>query len=432
MSTNLSNPSRRNAVMTLGAGSLLGAFPLLGRGAELLPKKGRRVVVIGGGFAGSIAARTLRETDPSIEVVLVERDKIYTACPTSNLVIAGSRRIEQNQISLERLQSAFGVQLVYGEVTAIDTAGKNVTLTQGNLAYDKLIVAPGIDFRFSDIAGYDPQTTPQKLPHAWKAGAQTLLLRQQLESMPDGGSVLMSIPEAPFRAPPGPYERICQIAWYLKRAKPKSKLVVLDANADIVAKPALFRTVWEKNYAGLIDYRNKQKVVRVSPDQMTLHTDSASFQGNVVNLIPPQQAGQIAHLAGLVGDDKAWCPVNQVTYESTRVKDVHVVGDACIAGAMLKTGYSANSQAKVCALNLVATMNGKKPWEPSLANAIYSFTSDKEAASMITMYRVVDGKTVVVPDTGGVAAAPSVLEGAYGLAWISNILAEMSGGGGAI
>lgn len=420
------NASRRDLVKTLAAGALIGAFPAASRAAELLPRKARRVVVIGGGFAGSIAARTLRAADPSIEVVLVERDKVFTACPTSNLVIGGSRKIEQNQISLERLQSVHGVNLVYGEVTALDAGSKTVVLASGTLSYDKLVVAPGIDFRFADIAGYDPETTPQLMPHAWKAGAQTTLLRRQLEAMPDGGTVLMSIPEAPLRAPPGPYERICQIAWYLKRSKPKSRIVVLDANHDILAKGALFRAVWEKDYGGLIDYRSKQKVVRVSPEQMTLHTAGESFKGDVVNLIPPQQAGQIARLAGLVGDDKRWCPVNQTSYESALLKDIHVVGDACLAGAMMKTGYSANTQAKVCALNLVAAMNGKKLWEPTLANAIYSFTSDKEAASLVGVYRVVDGKTVVVPG-GGVAAAPTETEAAYGLAWISNILAEMAG-----
>jgi sulfide dehydrogenase [flavocytochrome c] flavoprotein chain len=421
------NPSRRDAIKTIAASALISAFPAVAGAAEILPRNARRVVVIGGGFAGSIAARTLRASDPSIEVVLVERDRIFTACPTSNLVIGGSRKIEQNQISLERLQSVHGVKLVYGEVTAVDAGSKTIVLANGTLSYDKLVVAPGIDFRFADIAGYNPETTPQQLPHAWKAGAQTTLLRRQLEAMPDGGTVLMSIPEAPFRAPPGPYERICQIAWYLKRNKPKSRIVVLDANNDILAKGALFRAVWEKDYAGLIDYRSKQKVIRVSPEQLTLHTAGESFKGHVVNLIPPQQAGQIAHLAGLVGDDKRWCPVNQTTYESTLVKDIHVVGDACIAGAMMKTGYSANTQAKVCALNLVASMNGKKLWEPTLANAIYSFTSDKEAASLVSVYRVVDGKTVATPGAGGVSAAPSEAEAAYGLAWISNILAEMAG-----
>jgi len=418
--------SRRDIVKALGATALIGGFPMIGRSAELLPKKDRRVVVIGGGFGGAIAAKTLRQNDPSIEVVLVERDRLYTACPTSNLVIGGSRKIEQNQITLEKLHSAYGVQLVYGEVTAIDTKARKVVLASGTLSYDKLIVSPGIDFRFAEIEGYDAVKTPELMPHAWKAGAQTLLLRRQLEAMPDDGTVVISVPEGPLRAAPGPYERACQIAWYLKRSKAKSRIVVLDANPDILAKGALFKSVWQKYYPGLIDYRPNQKVIRVSPEKMTLHTAAGEVKGDVVNLIPPQYAGLIAHQAKLVGNDRRWCPVNQTTYESTLVKDIHVIGDACIADPVQKSGFSANSQGKVCALNLLATMNDKKLWEPAVANIIYSFVNDKEAVSYSAVFRVTDGRAIAVLGAGGVSLAPSALEGAYALAWINNILAEMS------
>lgn len=425
MQRKLSSPSRRNAIQSIGAVGLFGVLPSAAKAAELLPKSGKRVVIIGGGFGGAIAAKTLRQADPAIEVVLIERVTTYTACPTSNLVIAGSRKIEKNQFSYQKL-AARGIKIVEGEVTDIDTATKTVALASGTIAYDKLIVSPGIDFRFGDIAGYDPQTTPQKLPHAWKAGEQTLLLQRQLVEMKDGGTVLISIPEAPFRCPPGPYERICQVAYYLKRNKPKSRIVVLDANSDILSKGKLFRNVWSKQYAGMIDYRPNNKVVKVTPDAMTLHTEVEDFKGDVINLIPPQHAGMIAHKAKLVGDDKRWCPVDQISYESTLVKDVYVIGDACSAGPIPKSGFASNVQGKICALNVVASLAGKKPWNPTIANVCYSYTSDREAVAVAAIFKVENGKTVVVPGSGGTSSEPSVLEGDYAQAWFDNIIAEMS------
>ena len=419
------NIQRRTVIKAIAGAGLCSTAPGLVQSAELLPKSGKRVVVIGGGFGGAMAAKTLRQADPAIEVVLIERKKIYTACPTSNLVIGGSRKIEQNQFTYDKL-AARGIKLIADEVTDIDTGGKLITLSTGTLSYDKLIVSPGIDFRVSEIAGYDPLTTAQTMPHAWIAGEQTLLLRRQLEAMKDGGTVLISIPEAPFRCPPAPYERICQIAYYLKGNKPKSRIVVLDANSDILSKGKLFRSVWDKQYSGLVDYRPNQRVVKVSPDLMSLHTSAESFKADVINLIPPQQAGSIAHKAKLVGDDKRWCPVDQVTYESTLAKDVYVIGDACHAGPVPKTGFASNLQGKVCALNIVASLNGKKPWSPTLANAVYSFTTNQEAVSVSAVYKVESGKTVLVPGSGGTSAAPSALEGDYAQAWFNNIIAEMS------
>lgn len=418
--------SRRDLIKAISATTLAGGFPMIARSAELLPKDDRRVVVIGGGFGGSIVAKTIRQIDPSIEVVLVEREKLYTACPMSNLVLSGLRKIEQNQVTHEKLQSTYGVKIVYGEVTAIDADNKTVVLSNGTLSYDKLVVSPGIDFIPGAIEGYDLTKTPELMPHAWKAGAQTTLLRKQLEAMADGGTFVMSIPEAPYRCAPAPYERICQVAWYLKNNKPKSRIIVLDANSDVVSKSKLFHGVWKKNYAGIIDYRGGQKVIKVSPEKLTVHTSAGEVKGDVVNLIPPQHAGAIAHLAGLVNDDKRWCNVNQTTYESTKVEDIHIIGDACTAGTMLKSAFSAHSHGKVCALNLVATMNEKKLFDPSLANVIYSFTSDKEAVSLAAVYRVADGKTIEVENAGGASAAPSEQEGKYALAWMSNIMAEIS------
>jgi len=417
---------RRDALKILGvtalgtmAGSAAAAF-------DPLKTNGKRVVVIGGGFGGTIAAKALRTADPSLEVILIDRNASHVMCPGSNLVIGGTRTLAENTIGYDQLVAKHGIRFIQDEITAIDGAKKTITGTTGTLAYDRLIVSPGIAFRFDEIAGYDPATTPNLMPHAYIAGEQTALLRKQLEAMKDGGTVIVSIPLSPFRCPPGPYERVSQIAWYFKQAKPKSKIIVLDANPDIVSKGALFKKGWEKYYKGMIDYRSSHKVVKVTPATMTVHTEVEDIKADVINLIPPQKAGTIAEMAGLVGDDKRWCPVDQLTFESKKVPGIHIIGDACIAGGMPKSGFSANSQAKICALNLAATMSGKKPIEPSAANVCYSFVTDKEAISIAAIYRLVDGAMTAVPNAGGVSPDLSELEGRYGRAWIENIKHEMS------
>ena len=242
------------------------------------------------------------------------------------------------------------------------------------------------------------------------------MLRKQLEDMKAGGTVVLSIPVTPFRCPPGPYERISQIAWYLKNHKPGSKIIALDANPDIVSKKGLFLKGWKKHYEGMIEYRPANKVVKVDAKKRSVDTGVEEIDGAVINLIPPQKAGLIAHKAGVVGEDKKWCPVNQVTFESTIAKDVHVIGDACIAGAMPKSGYSANSQAKVCALNIVQLMNGKDLIDPSHVNVCYSYITDKEAVTVSAVYKVAEGKTIAVANSGGVSPDLSELEGIYGRA----------------
>ena len=420
--------NRRSFIKLIGAATGVGlaGAPFISSAAEIMPKKGRRVVVVGGGYGGTIVAKYIRMNDPSIEVVLIDRDKTYISCPFSNLVIGGSRKLDENKMTREKLASNHGVKLVYDEVTGVDTAAKKVVLTGGTISYDRLVLSPGIDFRFEEIEGYDPVETPKVIPHAWKAGEQTLLLRKQLEGMPAGGTVVVSIPVTPFRCPPGPYERISQIAWHLKNNKPGSKIVVLDANPDIVSKAGLFRKGWKKHYDGMIDYRPAHKVVKVDAKKRSVDTGVEEIAGAVVNLIPPQKAGLIAHKAGVVGEDKKWCPVNQVTFESTIAKDVHIIGDASIAGAMPKSGYSANSQAKVAALNIVQLMNGKELIDPSHVNVCYSYITDKEAVTVSAVYKVAEGKTIAVANSGGVSPDLSELEAIYGHSWIKNILAEMS------
>jgi sulfide dehydrogenase [flavocytochrome c] flavoprotein subunit len=417
---------RRSLIQSLGAGGALAALPHFARGAEPAAKSSRRVVVVGGGFGGTIAAKTLRFADPSLEITLVERNRLFTACPGSNLVLGGTRRIEANQFGYENLAAKHGIKVVHDEVSGLDAANKTLKLAAGTIAYDRLIVSPGIDFRFAELRGYDPVETPKVIPHAWKAGEQTLLLRRQLEAMADGGTVVINVPLPQFRCPPGPYERICQIAWYLKQAKPKSKIIVLDANPDILSKPALFRKAWAKHYPGMIDYRASQGVVGVTTATKTVHTETEDIRGDVVNLIPPQRAADFALAAGLVPAGQHWCPVDPTTYESKLLPGVHVIGDACDAAPMPKSGFSANTQAKVCGLNVAALLNDRKPIEPSTANVCYSFVSDREAVSIAAVYKAEDGKIVAVKGAGGLSPDLSETEAQFGRAWLANILAEMS------
>ena len=424
---------RRNFLMALGMGSgaaTLAGCASTGSGGSLAMAKGsaRRVVVVGGGYGGAIAAKYVRMLDASIEVVLIERNRQFVSCPFSNLYIGGLLPdLKTLTIGYDKLAANHGIKVVHDSVTAIDVAKKTVTGTTGTLDYDRLVVAPGVDFRTEELEGYDPATTPEIMPHAWKAGPQTLLLRRQLEAMADGGTVVITIPPSPFRCPPGPYERASMIAMYLKANKPRSKIVILDANPDIVSKAGLFRKGWKKYYDGMIDYRGAKRVTAVDTKKMMVSVEGLEdVKGDVINVIPPQRAGDIARMAGLTGPDKRWCPVNATTFESTIHKGVHVIGDACIAGAMPKSGYSANSEAKVCATNLVALMNGRETTEMSGINTCYSYLSAKEAVSVAGVYAVKGGAIVAVPNSGGVSPDLSELEAVYASSWLKNILTEMS------
>lgn len=421
---------RRNFLKLVGVGAGAAGLPLIGRAAELMPKAGKRVVVIGGGYGGTIAAKYIRMMDKSIEVVMIERNDHFVSCPFSNLYIGGILKdLNPLTIKYDKLASNHGVKVVQAEVTAIDAAAKVVTTSKGAVSYDRLVVSPGIDFRLEEMKGYDAAAM-EKMPHAWKAGPQTVLLRKQIEAMKDGGTVVMTVPLGPYRCPPGPYERTSMIAHYLKKNKPKSKIVVLDANPDITSKGGLFKKGWKDNYEGIIDYRPAKKVTEVNAQAMSVMVEGIEeVKGDVINVIPPQRAGQIAVAAGLVGDDKNWCPVNATTFESTKQAGIHVIGDACVAGAMPKSGYSANSEAKVCATNIVALMNGKEVTDLSGINTCYSYITDKDAVSVAAVYAVKEGKIVAVPNSGGVSPADfsaAKLEAIYAESWLRNILTEMS------
>ena len=421
---------RRSFLKLVGAGAGAAGLPMIGRAAELMPKGAKRVVVIGGGYGGTIAAKYIRMMDKSIEVVMIERNDHFVSCPFSNLYIGGILKdLNPLTIKYDKLAANHGVKVVQAEVTAIDPAAKVVTTSKGTVSYDRLVLSPGVDFRLEEMKGYDAAAM-EKMPHAWKAGPQTVLLRKQLEAMKDGGTMVMTIPLSPYRCPPGPYERASMVAHYLKANKPKSKIVVLDANPDITSKGGLFKKGWKDNYEGIIDYRPAKKVTEVEPGKMTVLIEGLEdVKGDVVNVIPPQRAGQIAVAAGLVGDDKNWCTVNPTTFESTKQAGIHVIGDASNAGAMPKSGYSANSEAKVCAMNIVALMNGKELTEMSGINTCYSYITDKEAVSVAAVYKVADGKIIAVPNSGGVSPADfsaAKIEAVYAESWLRNILTEMS------
>lgn len=424
---------RRNFLKLMGVGATLAAGSLPYANAavtasELSKSAGRRVVVVGGGFGGTIAAKYIRMLDKSIEVVLIEPKKEFVSCPFSNLYIGGKLKdLTSLTIGYDKLAANHGIKVVHDTVTAVDAAKKTVTVSGGTIDYDRLVMSPGIDFRTEEIEGYDLTTTPLVIPHAWQAGPQTLLLRKQLVDMPDGGTVVITVPLSPFRCPPGPYERTNMIAMYLKEFKPKSKIVVLDANPDIASKGALFRKGWKKHYDGMIQYRPAQKVTAINASNRSVFIEGIEeVKGDVVNVIPPQRASQIARVAGLIGPDKAWCPIDATTFESTLQKNIHVIGDACNAGAMPKSGYSANSEGKICATNIVALMNGKETTEMSGINTCFSAISAKETVSVAGVYTVKEGKIVAVPGSGGVSPDLSEVETVYASSWMKNILTEMS------
>ena len=391
-----------------------------------------RVVVIGGGFAGASVARALRQAEPRIGVTLVEPSTTFTACPFSNAVIAGLRELSAQQFTYDRIV-ADGITLARTSATAVDPQARSVTLGDGGrLPYDRLVLAPGIDIRWGALSGYD-EAAAASMPHAWKAGEQTLLLRRQLEAMDDGGLVVIVAPANPFRCPPGPYERASLIAHYLKTKKPRSKLLVLDAK-DAFSKQRLFQSAWSELYPGLLEWvplSKGGKVVSVDVATRTLVTDFGRHQAKVVNVIPPQKAGHIAEVAG-VTDRSGWCPIDPVTFESKLVPGIHVIGDAAIAGAMPKSAFAANAQAKTCAAAVTRLLAGGTPASPKLINTCYSLVAPDYGISVAGVYQPSGGLLADVPGSGGVspsdAPRPSrAVEAVLAEAWFRTITAEVFG-----
>ena len=391
-----------------------------------------KVVVIGGGFGGATAARTLKALQPALDVTLVEPNPVYTSCPFSNAVLANLREIDRQQFGYDGIKRA-GVTVAQTSATAVDAEAKSVTLADGNrLSYDRLVMTPGIDFNWGAIAGYD-EAAAQKMPHAWKAGDQTVLLRRQLQAMDDGGLVVMSAPANPFRCPPGPYERASLIAYWLKIWKPKSKLLLLDAK-DAFSKQRLFQNGWAELYPGMIEWvplSKGGKVTSVDPATLTLTTEFASHKAAVANVIPPQKAGAIAAQAG-VADRTGWCPVEPVAFESTLRPGIHVLGDAAIMGGMPKSAFAANAQAKVCAAALVRLLAGDKPQDPILINTCYSLMAADYGISIAGVYRPDKGQLTDIPGAGGSSPLVAVgglrgQEALYASSWFRTITAETFG-----
>ena len=413
---------RRDFLKVAGAVSLAGCATSGGA-----PSKAR-VVVIGGGFGGATAAKYIRLWDPSIDVVLIEREVQFVSCPISNLVLGGftsMKDITRDRSGLAR----HGVQVVRDEAVAVDAAKNTVRLAGGSeIAYERLVVSPGIDFTFGDVQGYEEAMQSGAVLHAWKAGPQTVALRAQLEAMPDGGVYILSVPLAPYRCPPGPYERASMVAAYFKQAKPRSKVLVLDANPDVTSKPGLFKAAWKDLYAGILEYRGNAKVIGV--ERGVVRTDFDTVRGDVLNVVPPHRAGDIAQKAGLITTNNRWCDVDWRTMESKAAKGVHVLGDATLsASGMPKSGSMANNHAKIAAAAIVDLLNGREPQPLQIGNTCYSFVSEKEAIRVSSVHRWDAGQGTLLPvkGAGGVSAARSEPEGTYAWNWARTIWADSLG-----
>jgi len=391
-----------------------------------------KVVVVGGGFAGATCARWLKKLEPRLGVTLVEANATYTACPFSNDVLSGRRTLEQQQFGYDGVKRA-GVTVAHSAATAVDVAARSVTLADGaKFSFDRLVVAPGVDMNWTALQGYS-EAASEKMPHAWKAGPQTTLLRRQLEAMEDGGLVVIVAPAVPYRCPPGPYERAGLIAWYLNTKKPKSKVLILDAK-DAFSKQRLFLNAWGQLYPGKVEWvplSQGGNVASVDPSTMTVSTDFDKYKAAVANVIPPQRAGAIATQAG-VADRTGWCPIEPVAFESTLQPGVHVLGDAAIMGAMPKAAFAANAQAKVCAAAIVAKLADRAPQEPRLVNTCYSLAAPDYGFSIAGVYHPDKGQLLEVPGSGGISpidadASFRLQESRYAESWFSTITGEVFG-----
>ena len=421
--------NRRDFIKLTGAGALISGSSLLTACANFGTKKAAfgRVVIIGGGYGGTTAAKYIRLwSNGNIDATVIEKSSQFVSCPLSNLVLGGSKSINDLTFGYDLVQKNHGIQWVNDEVIAIDAANKKVSMKRGEISYDRLIIAPGIDFMYDKLPSLESAEAQINVPHAWKAGWQTVNLRKQLEAMPDGGVFVMNVPKAPYRCPPGPYERACQVASYLKTKKPKSKVIVLDANAEIVSKKALFTKVFSEMYAGIIDYRPNIAVNDVDVTNKTVITDFDKVSADVLNIIPPQRAGKPAQMANLNNIDKRWCEVDFLTYESKLAPNIHVIGDS-VSAALPKSAHMATSQARVCASAIVELMQGRTPDPaPVFANTCYSYVNDKQAIHVANVYRYDQAKKIMLAaDGGGVSTSPSDIEGDYAKAWAANIWSDV-------
>ena len=423
---------RRQLVQGLLAGGSLAALGGCATGGGT--PASAKVVVIGGGYGGATAAKYVRLlSDYKLDVVLIEPNRSFVSCPISNLVVGGVRQMADITTPYDALRSKHGVTVVHDMVASIDAAKKTVKLAGGpEIRYDKLVLSPGIDLMFDSIQGLRAAHAEGRILHAWKAGPETMALRQQLQAMRDGGVFAITIPEAPYRCPPGPYERASVVAAYLKANKPKSKLLILDANPDVTSKGPLFKKAWAELYGGMVEYRGQHKATAVDARTMTLKFElQEDVKADVLNVLPPMRAGTLAVQSGLANANARWCHVNFQSFESTAAKDIHVLGDAIqVAPLMPKSGHMANSHAKVAAAAIVAQLTGLElnP-RPMLTNTCYSFVSATEVIHVASVHEYVAAEKTfkTVAGSGGVSAARSELEGTYAMGWAKNIWADALG-----
>lgn len=426
----MSDMTRRNFIKLVGGASAVVA--LGGLSAARAANKAH-VIVIGGGFGGAACAKYLRLTDPGIAVTLIEESKQYITCPFSNLVLGGLRTMDSIVQRLDLLKTRHGVNLITGTVAAIDPAAKKITIKGGKtLSYDRLVVSPGISFRWDAITGYNEKASAI-MPHAWKAGPQTVLLKKKLEAMKNGGVVVISSPPNPFRCPPGPYERASMIAHYLKQRKPRSKILILDAK-DSFSKQGLFQAGWETLYPGMIEWVPGSKggtVKSVDTKKMIIDTEFDKHKADVANVVPPQAAGAIARTAGLA-DDKGFCPVDPKTFESTLHRDIHVIGDSAIAGALPKSAFAANSEAKMAATAIASALRGEPIADALFVNTCYSLLAPQYGISVAGVYRATEKGIAEVPGAGGVSPKDAnadfrAAEARYAFGWYASIAADTWG-----
>jgi len=405
------------------AAAALGGCTTVGRASP-------RVVVVGGGYGGATAAKYLKLWGPHLNVTLVERNADFVSCPLSNLVVGGSRTMNDITVSYATLASKYGIAVVRAEALAVDVDKKVVRLANGGkLPFDRVILSPGVDFISGEIPGLADPLAQQNILHAWKAGPQTLALRRQLEALHDGGVFAISIPTVPYRCPPGPYERACQVAHYFKQAKPKSKVLILDANPDVTSKPALFRKAWADMYAGIIEYRPNSRVVDVDVKTMTAKMEVDDVQADILNVLPPMKAGTIAD--PFITANQRWCEINWLTYEAKNFPGVHLLGDSLqIAPGMPKSGHMANAHGKTCAAAVLALLAGEQPnSSPTLNNTCYSFVSPDKAVHVASVHKYDETEKTMktVPGSGGLSSASNELEGQYAMTWAKNIWADALG-----
>jgi len=425
--------SRRRTLLKAAAAAAVVSPMAWAKAARAAQSSARpKVVVVGGGYGGATAAKYVRVwSEGGVDVTLVEREPRFVSCPVSNLVIGGSRQIDDISRSYDGL-TALGIGVVRDDAAAIDPVARTVRLASGaSLAYDRLVLSPGVDMDYSSIPGLQSADAQARVLHAWKAGAQTLALRRQLEAMPDGGVFVIHIPLVPFRCPPAPYERACQVALYLSRNKPKSKVIILDANEEVQSKKSLFMAAWSGVYKGLVDYRPNSALVDVDVPTLTAKLDFDDVKADVLNVVPPQRAGAIARELGMANANARFCGVDFLTYESTVQPNIHVLGDAIqTASLMPKSGHMANQHGKVAAAAIVALLQGREiNRSPIFANACYSFIDDRASVHVSSVHRYdpKEKSMVVVEGSGGVSSAPSVAEGLIADAWARSIWSDMLG-----